>query len=238
MARAPRYTLPGVALHLIQRGNNRAACFRRDGDYMLYLLHLRELSEALQCSVHAYCLMPNHVHLLLTPATREGCSVLMRNLGQRYVQQFNRAHARTGTLWEGRFRSCLVDSERYLLTCQRYIERNPVRARLAPRPAEYPWSSYRANAGMAPDPLITPHAAYLALGRDGATRREAYRSMLATDVDARLMSEIRSTTNAGRALGGDAFKLEVEKELGCRIEPGRPGRPAGGANETRPEIGL
>ena len=131
MPRLARFILPGVAVHIVQRGNNRAACFRRDGDYTLYLLHLRELAAALDCAVHAYCLMTNHVHMLITPPSAQACMALMRNLGQRYVQHFNRVYERTGTLWEGRYRSCVVQSAQYVLACYRYIEHNPVRARMA-----------------------------------------------------------------------------------------------------------
>src|SRR5258706_826975 len=128
MPRQPRLILPGVALHIIQRGNNRGACFVDESDYRLYLLHLRELAFKLECRVHAYCLMTNHVHLLLTPVSSDACVALMRDLGQRYVQYFNRRHHRTGTLWEGRFRSCVAESASYALACYRYIELNPVRA--------------------------------------------------------------------------------------------------------------
>jgi putative transposase len=217
--------VPGVAVHIIQRGNDRAACFRRDSDYLLYLLHLRQLSERFSCSVHAYCLMTNHVHLLLTPATREGCSTLMRNLGQRYVQYFNRTYERTGTLWEGRFRSCLVDTARYALACQRYIELNPLRAKMVAHPGEYPWSSYRTHVGTAPDAWLTQQAEYLALSEEVAMRREAYRRLLEADLEPELADEIRAATHAGRPLGGDAFKAAVEREVGRSTDPRRPGRP-------------
>lgn len=147
MPRQPRLILPEVAVHIIQRGNNRGACFHADSDYLVYLLHLRELSSKFDCSVHAYCLMPNHVHLLLTPGSPDSCTGLMRDLGQRYVQYFNRRHRRSGTLWEGRFRSCVAESARYVLACYRYIELNPVRAGLVSDPRAYPWSSFRANVG-------------------------------------------------------------------------------------------
>ena len=148
MARQSRLVLPGVAMHIIQRGNNRAACFGGRSDYLLYVLHLHELCKKHRCAVHAYCLMPNHVHLLVTPTTPEGCMLLMRELGQRYVQYFNRRHGRTGTLWEGRYRSSVVESAHYVLACHRYIELNPVRAVLVERPGAYEWSSRRGNAGL------------------------------------------------------------------------------------------
>jgi putative transposase len=155
MPRQPRYMAPGVAAHIVQRGHNRAVCFRRDSDYLLYLLHLRELSEKHGCHVHAYCLMTNHVHILLTPATSDACTLLMRDLGQRYVQHFNRRYGRTGTLWEGRFRSFIAETARYVLACYRYIELNPVDAGMVNDPATYPWSSYGANTGTRVDSLLS-----------------------------------------------------------------------------------
>src|SRR5919108_4755350 len=141
MPRPPRLIVPGVAVHLIQRGNNRATCFLSDADYLVYLAYLRQLSEKYECAVHAYCLMTNHVHLLVTPRAAGGCTALMRDLRQRYVQYFNRRHERTGALWEGRFRSCLVESALFVLGCYRYIELNPVRAGIVHHPSGYLWSS-------------------------------------------------------------------------------------------------
>ena len=172
MPRQSRLVLPGVALHIIQRGNNRQACFRGDGDYLLYLLHLRELATRHGCAVHAYCLMTNHVHLLMTPSIEDALSTLMRNLGQRYVQYFNRRYGRTGTLWEGRFRSCIAESARYVLACYRYIELNPVRAGLTDHPGNYLWSSYRFNVDGLEDQLITAHPEYLGLGHDRNNQRK------------------------------------------------------------------
>src|SRR2546421_2354553 len=162
MPRPLRVVLPGVAVHVIQRGHDRAACFRSDRDYFLYLLHLREQARGLGCQVHAYCLMTNHVHLLLTPPSAPACTDLMRNLGQRYTQHFNRTYARTGTLWEGRYRSCVTQSARYVLACYRYIDLNPLRAGMVDHPRAYLWSSYAVNAEERQDPLIAPHAEYLA----------------------------------------------------------------------------
>ena len=147
MPRHARAILPEVAVHIIQRGNNRSACFHRDADYLVYLDHLRELSQRHGCEIHAYCLMTNHVHLLATPRAANACALLMKNLGQRYVQYVNRSRERTGTLWEGRFRSCIAQSERYVMACYRYIELNPVRAGMVARAGDYRWSSYLANAG-------------------------------------------------------------------------------------------
>lgn len=230
MPRQPRLILPGVAVHITQRGNNRSDCFRRDGDYMLYLLHLRELADKLGCEVHAYCLMTNHVHMLLSPPSPDACTVLMRNLGQRYVQHFNKAHERSGTLWEGRFRSFLVESARYALACYRYIEQNPVRAKMVRGPADYPWSSHRANTGLRPDPLVTPHAEYLALSEDPAKRVQAYRDLFGEALDPSDVKRIREATHGGLPLGSEAFKARMEINLGRKLRHGRPGRPKSGSD--------
>ncbi|MBI2753117.1 MAG: transposase [Betaproteobacteria bacterium] len=168
---------PGVALHLVQRGLGRAACFFRVRDGFAYLHWLRECAERFECAVHAYVLMRNHVHLLLTPA-RAGCgSRLMRALGERYARHFAEAHGRAGPLWEEPFDASPVYASRYVLSCMRYIEDNPVRAGLVADPAAYRWSSYGANAWGRDDPLVTPHALYYALGRTPEWRRARYRAM-------------------------------------------------------------
>ena len=176
MARHPRLILPGIALHVVQRGNNRNACFREDADYLTYLGFLRHLSGKYACDVHAYCLMTNHVHLLLTPADGERCALLMRDLGRGYVPYFNRRYGRSGTLWEGRFRSCLAESARYVLACYRYIELNPVRAGMASAAGGYRWSSHSGNCGARKDPLLKPHAEYVALGNEVAARCDTFKS--------------------------------------------------------------
>ena len=240
MARQLRLVLPGVALHVIQRGNNRQPCFRRDGDYLLYLLHLRELAVKHCCAVHAYCLMPNHVHLLMTPSAEDALAALMRNLGQRYVQYFNRAYGRSGTLWEGRYRSCIAESARYVLACYRYTELNPVRAGLAVAPENYLWSSYRANAEGGEDRLLTAHLEYLGLGQDCISRRRAYRGLFDVILEPSLLARIREATNGGYPLGSETFKSGLVLARGRKLAPGRPGRPAKKAeseNESL-EIGL
>ena len=223
MPRQPRLILPNVAAHIIQRGNNRAPCFKVDGDYLVYLANLRELSARLECAVHAYCLMTNHVHLLLTPPSAAACTALMRDLGQRYVQYFNRRHERTGTLWEGRFRSCVAESARYVLACYRYIERNPVRAGMVEHPAAYLWSSYSANTGRRTDPLLSPHVEFLALGSDSSARHAAYTNLHEESLDAPLLEAIRLATNGGYPLGSESFKSELVASTGRKIERCRPG---------------
>jgi putative transposase len=211
--------VPGVPVHAIQRGNNRAPCFVADEDREFFLHHLGRLARDECCAVHAYCLMTNHVHLLLTPEREECCARLFKRLGLLHTQYTNRRYRRSGTLWEGRFRSCLVQSDFYLLACHRYIELNPVRAGMVAHPGEYPWSSYRSNAEGVPDPRIRPHAEYLRLGRD------QYRSLFGSHVDPDLERQIRSTTNGGYALGDEVFKRRMADLLGRRVSKGVPGRP-------------
>jgi putative transposase len=241
MPRQLRFLVAGVATHIVQRGHNRAVCFRRDSDYLLYLLHLRELAEKHRCDVHAYCLMTNHVHLLLTPSTESACTSLMRDLGQRYVQYFNRQYGRSGTLWEGRFRSFVVESARYLLACYCYIERNPVDAGMVDRPGDYLWSSYAANCGRRTEPMICPHPEYLALAADVANRHISYSRMVEDRMDASLVEKIEDAANTGYPLATEAFKARLAASLGRKTEPGRPGRPGKQGKEEPaglPEIGL
>ncbi len=225
MPRRPRVMLAGVPLHLIQRGNNRQACFFADEDYRAYLGWLEEYAQSSACAIYAYVLMTNHVHLLLTPRTSTGASELMKRLGQRYVQYVNRTTRRSGTLWEGRFRSCLTQEEDYVLGCYRYIELNPVRARLVGHPAEYPWSSYRANAQGEPSTLLTPHRLYTALGNDAEARQAAYRELFCYQLDPGTVDEIRAATNGNFALGGSRFQAQIAAALGRRVTQGKSGRP-------------
>jgi putative transposase len=229
MARHRRLILPGVALHVIQRGNNRNACFRGDSDYLAYLAHLRQLCAKHACSLHAYCLMTNHVHLLLTPDEESACSLLMRDLGRSYVRYFNDRHERTGTLWEGRFRSCLVESAEYVLACYRYIELNPVRASIVSRPDAYSWSSHGANTGTYPDPTVKPHAEFTALSIRAAELSTAYKNLFEQPFDDALLKTIRDATNGGYPLASDTFKARISLPRGCRTNPGRPGRPTAAA---------
>ncbi len=225
MPRRPRVILPGVPLHVIQRGNNRQVCFHADEDCRLYLDWLQETAGKTGCAVRAYVLMTNHVHLLLSAHTRDGVGALMKALGQRYVQYVNRVYRRSGTLWEGRFRSCLVQDERYLLTCQRYIELNPVRAGMVQHPADYPWSSYRANAQGEPNAVLTPHPLYLALGADAAARQQAYRELFRHELEPGMVDAIRQATNGNFVLGDSRFGEQIALALGRRVLPGKSGRP-------------
>jgi len=218
-----RLVFPGIALHVIQRGVDRAACFRVEADHLVYLSNLRHLSAKHSCAVHAYCLMTNHVHLLLTPATTGSCTALMRDLGQRYVPYFNSRHGRTGTLWEGRFRSCIAESARYVLACYRYIELNPVRAGMVNHPAGYLWSSYAANSGGRLDPFLSPHPEFVALAAHGEQRHRAYRALFEEQIDEPLLRAIRDATNTGYPLASDEFKNRVLAPLGWKTAPGKPG---------------
>lgn len=222
MARPERLVVPGVAMHIRQRGVNRQDCFREDTDRVVYLSCLRELAATTGCAIHAYCLMTNHVHLMLTPSDLTGCATLMREVGQRYVPYFNRRYGRTGTLWEGRFRSCLVDSARYVLACYRYVECNPVEARMVAAPVLYRWSSHAGNSGFAPDILLTPHVEYAALGETIEARQSAYRGIFDVPADPELVKGLRQATAGGYALIGDTLKSRLVAQ-GERVEPGKPG---------------
>ena len=213
MARLPRPDLASIPQHVVQRGNNRLPCFLDDEGRQRYLQGLREGLLRYGCALHAYVLMTNHVHLLLTPTETGAISRLMQTFGRNYVGLFNARHGRTGTLWEGRYKSCLVDSEHYTLACYRYIELNPVRAWMSDDPKTYAWSSCRANATGYPDPLITPHAAYLALGHDEKNRQSNYCDLLAEVLTDDVLANIRIYLQQQRALGTDKFQMQVQEKL-------------------------
>lgn len=194
-------------------------CFRAQGDYLVYLALLRQLSEKYACRLHAFCLMTNHIHLLLTPPSVASCTALMHGLSQRYANYFNRKHERTGTLWEGRFRSCLVESSGYVLACYRYIELNPVRAGMVTHARAYPWSSYLANSGARIDPILVPHAEFAALGSG------QYAGLISKAVAPEFLDRIRSATNGGYPLATDSFMSALDSVANRKIRPGRPGRP-------------
>lgn len=226
MPRRARIMISGFPVHVVQRGNNRAACFFQDQDRSFYLFHLARLLPRARCALHAYCLMTNHVHLLVTPATAHSCAQLMKDLGQLHTQYVNRRYGRSGTLWQGRFKSCIVQSEGYLLSCYRYIELNPVRAGLCSRPDEYPWSSFRMNAEGLPGALLSPHDEFRRLGANDVERRAAYAKLFGSSLDTKRIEEIRSATNGNFALGDATFRRQLAARLGRRVEAGSPGRPA------------
>jgi putative transposase len=222
MPRQARLVLPDVALHVVQRGHNRNACFWHDTDRMVYLTLLYDMSKQKGCAVHAYVLMTNHVHLLLTPRTSDSCARLMRNLGQQYVQYVNRRYERSGTLWEGRYRSCLVESSEYVLACHRYIELNPVRAGMVPTPDAYRWSSHNGNTGLAENKLLTRHCEYEALSLDDGSRRAAYRQFFDHADEPQFLEAIRESTNTGFPLIGEPLKARLAAS-GRQLEPRKPG---------------
>ena len=225
MPRGPRIVVPGIAMHLVQRGHDRRDCFEHDTDYLVYLSNLRELAVRTECAVHAYCLMTNHVHLLITPSRHDGCARLMRNLGQRYVQYFNRRYKHTGTLWEGRFHSCLVESAQYVVACHRYVERNPVRAGMVRSACDYPWSSHNGNAGRVHNNLLSPHPEYEALGLTAESRHAAYEALCAFADEPGFLASIRDATNGGFALVSERFKSKLPVDMQRRLQRKPPGPP-------------
>ena len=225
MARRPRLTVIGVPQHVIQRGNNRQATFFADEDYRLFLAYLSEAARKHDCSVHAYVLMTNHVHLLLTPNQPDAVSRTMQDVGRRYVQYVNFTYRRSGTLWEGRFKASLVDTQQYFLACCRYIELNPVRAGIAKAPEDYPWSSYRHYALGQENGLLSAHEEYRALGTTEVERQSAYRALFSNSVDETGLQEIREMVNRGWPLGSERFKDEIEAALERTARPPQRGRP-------------
>ncbi len=212
MARQPRLDLPGIPQHIVQRGNNRLPCFIDDADRIRYRRLLREALLATGCRLHAYVLMDNHVHLLATPPERGGIAVLMQKLGRQYVGWFNLRHRRTGTLWEGRYKACLVDDADYLLRCVRYIDLNPLRARMVDDPTHFRWSSCAALCGLRHDPLLTPHPAQRALGCTAEDRANAYRALLAEALNDADLAAIRAYLQQQRAYGRAIFQQGVEAQ--------------------------
>ena len=225
MARLQRIAPIGVSQHIIQRGNNRHVCFVSDQDMAFYASLLTEYAMKFSVSLHAWVFMTNHVHLLATPRADAAISNMMQSVGRRYVRYFNREYRRSGTLWEGRFKSSLVQAEMYLLQCQRYIELNPVRAGMVADPAEYVWSSYQCHALGKAVNMHAPHKEYFALGKTDSVRQSAYRELFRAHVDKGLIQDIRLAVNKGFALGNDRFKDEIERLCNRRVRPGKMGRP-------------
>ena len=205
--------------HVIQRGNNREGIFYAEEDYRFYLEKLEAAAAQHGCEIHAYVLMTNHVHLLMTPLSKQAIGKTMQMLGRYYVQRFNHVYGRTGTLWEGRYRATMIDSQAYLLTCMRYIELNPVRAGMVAHPAEYPWSSYRGNAAGMSDCVLTAHEEYRRLGGTLNTRQTAYRALFDARIPERTLEEIRESTNKAWVLGSDRFQKEMEQKMNRRAAP-------------------
>jgi putative transposase len=225
MARLPRLTIPGFPHHIIQRGNNRQAIFASPDDYRELLGLIEEHARRCQVAVHAYVLMSNHLHLLATPETLEGIPVMMQSVGRQYVRYFNRRQARTGTLWEGRYRSTVIQAERYLLVCMAYIDLNPVRAGMVDTPTEYPWSSHQHYIGRRQDRLITPHPIYWDLGNTPFAREAAYAELVAAGLPTTDEQALTDSALSGWALGDRDYVADMQRRTERRVIKGRAGRP-------------
>jgi REP-associated tyrosine transposase len=224
MARLPRYFIPEQPQHIIQRGNNREPIFAADEDYQFYLECLLQASKEHGLDIHAYVLMTNHIHLLATPSFESSIPKTFQSIGRRYVQYFNHTYNRTGTLWEGRYKATIIDSEQYLLNCSRYIELNPVRADMVEHCKHYPWSSYHRNALGVDDELIKPHDLYSQLGKDAVEQQINYRNLFTCHLSKELLNDIREATNKGWALGNETFLAKVEVLNDRRLKPRKAGR--------------
>jgi len=233
VARLGRYFVADQPLHVIQRGVDRQAVFFRPDDYARYRDWLIAAAGEYGCAVHAYVFMTNHVHLLLTPSHEESLPRTLQSLGRRYVRYINWSHKRTGTMWEGRYRAAPIDSDAYFLACCRYIELNPVRARMVAHPRDYEWSSYRAHADGLKDPLVSDHPLYRRLGRTAAERQRDYRSLFRAKLADDFVAALRAATNGGWALGDDRFKRQIAKMAGRRATPLPKGRPKAQPNDKR-----
>jgi len=226
MARLPRLVVPNQPHHIIQRGVDQQLVFHDAADHLFFLEHLREGSRQFNVAIHAYVLMPNHLHLLATPADKDGLARMMQWLGRHYVPYFNQKYHRSGTLWQGRYRTAVLDAERYLMLCSRYIDLNPVRAKLVTQAGDYPWSSYQHHVGIKSDPLITDHGLYWALGNTPFEREAAYRRLIEEGLDEQEVRMLSEATLKGWALGSDQFKSGLERQVHRRVQPSRRGRPA------------
>jgi putative transposase len=225
MARQPRLILPSHPHHIIQRGAGRQLVFLDANDYSTFLGYLKPASKQFNVAIHAYVLMPNHLHLLASPSDEVGMARMMQWVGRYYVPYFNRKYNRVGTLWQGRYKAAVIDSERYFLTCSRYIELNPVRAQLVATPAQYQWSSYLHHVGLTQDPLITEHFLYWSLANTPFARQAVYKDLIEETLPPVDVNVLTDATLKGWAIGSDAFKDALEKQSGYKVRRGRPGRP-------------
>lgn len=225
MARLPRLTLPGYPHHVIQRGNNRQSIFAGDDDRRFLLELFETYSRELKVAIHSYVLMGNHFHLLATPETEAGLPAMMQAVGRRYVRHFNTRQQRTGTLFEGRYRSTLIQAERYLLACMVYIDLNPVRAGMVSNPADYLWSSHRHYAGLANDRLVTPHPLFWSLGNTPFAREQAYGELITSGISRDMKEKLADSTHRGWAVGDAAYVAELERLSDRRATPRPAGRP-------------
>jgi putative transposase len=228
LARLARLTLPGYAHHIIQRGNNRQAIFKSAGDYLQMLDLLQLNARQYGVALHAYVLMGNHFHLLATPQTAEGLPLMMQAVGRRYVRYFNDLHQRSGTLWEGRYKSTLIQAEQYLLACMVYCDLNPVRAGMVNRPADYRWSSYKHYSGAEVQGFITPHALFWEMGNTPFAREAAYAEMVQAGISAAQQADLTQSALHGWALGGAGFVEAMQKKTLRRVAKLSAGRPEAG----------
>lgn len=225
MARLPRLTLPGYPHHVIQRGNNRQAIFSSPADYQTLLDLLRINAEKFGVAIHAWVLMTNHFHLLATPQTADALPQMMQAVGRSYVRYFNDLQGRTGTLWEGRYKSTLIQTDRYLLACMAYIDLNPVRAGLVAQAGDYAWSSHGHYIGRKTDKLITPHPLYWELGNTPFAREAAYADLVRAGVSDQQRADLTQSVLSGWALGEGDFVADLQKKTARRVAKGSAGRP-------------
>lgn len=226
MARLPRLVVPHQPHHIIQTGIDSQQVFRDDADYTAFLGWLREASRQFKVAVHAYVLLPNQVQLLASPTDATGLARMMQWVGRQYVPYFNARYQRAGTLWQGRYRATVIDSVQYFLLCSRYVESEPVRVGLAGEAGSYPWSSYAHHAGIKPDPVITDHARYWALGNTPFDREAAYKSLMEQGLSSEEARVVGEAARKGWPLGSDKFKAELQKQANRRVTPAKRGRPA------------
>lgn len=215
--RLPRLAVPGLPQHIVIRGINGQTIFYSDHDYRTFLCYVDDARQKYQCELHAYVLMPNHIHMLITPSSSNGVAKFVQLIARQYVQYFNQHHNRTGTLWEGRYKSALVESDNFSINIYRYIEQNPVRNNLVKHPQDYPWSSYRHNAGIADNKLIAACDAYTALAQQLELRQQYYIKLAEQVVDAPTLTLIRQETNRSRVVGSEQFKKKIETRLGIDL---------------------
>lgn len=225
MPRKPRFFLPGVPVHVVQRGHSHEAVFFEDDDYLAYLRWLQEGAARYKVDIHAYVLMTNHVHILATAQDTDGITRMMQYVGRYYVPYINYTYGTSGSIWEGRYKASLIQDEEYLLTCMRYIELNPVRANMVRSPGQYRWSSYRCNGQGKEGDLISPHALYQALGKTRPVRLETYKALFKAHLDKGVLDELRSALQTGTPLGNDLFRQKIEAKLKCKVGQARRGRP-------------
>ncbi len=225
MPRKPRFFVPGAAVHAVQRGHNRSAVFFDDLDYLEYLRCLKQAADSCGCQVHAYVLMTNHVHLLLTPEHADSVGHLFQSIGRHFVRHINKTYQRHGGLWEGRYKCNVIESQAYLLSCMRYIEMNPLRAGMVDHPTKYRWSSYAANGLGVSNAVLTEHAEYVALGRKLEARQIAYRGLFDHAEDAEALALLRCALQTGTPLGNARYKMEIEAALDLKVGFAQRGRP-------------